>query len=285
MTGFRNLLVTLFVYLRCRSLIGCFSGGFAVEHPERNINAMDLFDMVVVLKGFRQIRSSLIVHFQFFDRFFFADLKRDHIIRLQYTGKLSGHNSRIPAVGTGGCRSRLIADQLRAAGRTIVAFHACCILAPVVVDIRSIPALFGRLCLLLLFPFRLFFCLFLGFDRFFFLLGIHRFDFCDFILRTAVITFQLAKAFRIMQRSGTGRTLIIGNLFRHNSSSPLRIVIIPVSLWISSVHLLHQRGLRTPGRISADWWDPPEPSRTCCIYTVLLQPVWAFRIRNRICLC
>ena len=60
----------------------------------------------------------------------------------------------------------------RAAGGTIVAFHACCILAPVITDIRSIPALFGRLCLLLLFLFRLFFCLFLGFCFFLGLLGL-----------------------------------------------------------------------------------------------------------------
>lgn len=140
------------------------------------------------------------------DRVFLTEFEGNDVVRLLHAGKLTGNDGCVAAVGTTGCRRRLIADEFCAARRAGVAFHAR--LCPVRALRLGSFALVGLCCRLLL---RL--CS--GLCGLFILLLIECLDLLDRIGRAAVIAFKFSGRANKMQRTGTRGTFVICDLVCH----------------------------------------------------------------------
>ena len=87
-----------------------------VIQPKRNVDALNLADMILWLKCFRQKPLTGKMLFQPLLCRFLVQLKRDHIIRLQCTGQLPGHYHRTSAKRAGRCCRIGISHDLTATG-------------------------------------------------------------------------------------------------------------------------------------------------------------------------
>lgn len=107
----------------CR-LIRDLRVGIRIEQPERDIDPLDLVDVVLILEDLREQPFSRDVLLQCRLRRLFIELERYHVIRLENPGELIHHNDRISAEGTGGRRSSHIAYDLTTAGLAGVDPHS-----------------------------------------------------------------------------------------------------------------------------------------------------------------
>ena len=87
-----------------------------VIQPERNVDTLNLTDMILRLKRFREKALTGKMLFQSLLRRFLVQLKRDHIIRLQRTGQLPGHHYRTSTKRAGRCCRIGISHDLTATG-------------------------------------------------------------------------------------------------------------------------------------------------------------------------
>ena len=77
---------------------------------------------------------------------------------------------------------------------------------------------------------------------------------------------------------------VIISIDKFGSSSDLNHDFLLISCCFEiKLYRSRQTDLRTPGRTSEAWSDPPAPSRTCRICTAELQQAWACRNWCRIC--
>ena len=185
----------------------------AVEHPEGNIDPLDLLHMIFLGEAFGQEKFSLVVFLERFYGILFAGLEWNDEIRTQYAGKLTRHHRRVSAVGTGcGCRG-FIADKLRAAAGAAVSPHPLPLRSPVLAETRGIPysSINGRCAMVLLCFFR---CL-LGCRRLFLFLCVKRLDFRCFVAGTAVVALQFPGFSHKVERASASRALIVGDLCWH----------------------------------------------------------------------
>lgn len=90
--------------------------GFTVEEPEGNVDALQLFDLVVGAEGFGEEALFSIVFFQSGDGILLFQAEGENIVRPQGAGKLTGNDRRVAAVDAGGGGGRFVADEFRAAG-------------------------------------------------------------------------------------------------------------------------------------------------------------------------
>ena len=191
----------------------------AIEQPEGHIDPLDLLNMVACGKRFGQQFFPFVMLFQRLDSSFLVQLKGDDIIRLQAACKLAGHHRGVAAVGAAGGGSGLVTDQFCAAGGAVVGFHA--LLCPSISFKRPFAIrisgsllclLFRLLLLFFLFRRRCLLCLLI-------FLSVQRLDLCYVIRTAAELALQLSAFAGIMERAGTGRTLIIGHLCGHRSQT------------------------------------------------------------------
>ena len=183
-------------------LVGIVAGDLAVIEPERNIHTLNFVYGMLCKEGTGQEGLSLVVSFQFVDGILLLQLEGDHKVRPQSPGELPGNNGGIAAIGTGCCGGGFLAEQLGTAGRAVVSLEGSSLSAPVIAEAGSIPlalqsgSFHGRSGLFVLFL-------------------ILRFDFCHFEAAAAVFTFQLSGGCGKLQRTGTGRTLVVADLCCH----------------------------------------------------------------------
>ena len=118
----------------------------SVEHPEGNIDPPDFLHMIFTDKTFWQEKLPFVVGFEGLYRFFFAQFERDDKIRSQCPGELARHHGGVPAIGAGGCRRALLADELRAAAWTTVDPHTVAFSPPILAKVRGVPcaSIYGR---------------------------------------------------------------------------------------------------------------------------------------------
>ena len=100
--------------LRC--LVADLRIGIRIEQPERDVNTLDLIDVILIGKDLRKQLLAAVVLFECIDRRFFVKLERDDIIGLERTCELSHHDNGIAAVRAGGRTGRFLADDHAAAG-------------------------------------------------------------------------------------------------------------------------------------------------------------------------
>ena len=213
MVGLRDLPIAGAENARARRVVARMALRLTVEHPEGDINALDLLDLVLGGKRSRQEGLVFIVPPERIDRVLAAELEGQNIVRPQRPGKLPRHDGRVAAVRAGGRGGVRIADELRTAGRTGIGLHPGGIRAPVGAHGAGVPraavvaALRG------------------GIRRFkrlgglCFLFPIQRLDLCNGVRAAAVIAFQFPGRAGIVQRPGAGRALVVGHLCRHRHSS------------------------------------------------------------------
>lgn len=89
---------------------------FRVKEPERYVNSLDFFDVILILKDLRQQALSLVMFRQSRLSGLCVHLKRNHKIRLQKSGELLRHHHRTVAVRTSGSRRIRIRNDFSAAG-------------------------------------------------------------------------------------------------------------------------------------------------------------------------
>ena len=179
---------------------GCIPGialRLAVKHPERDVNPLDLLDVVPGGKGFWQKNLALIVLFKGRDRILLAQLEWKHKIGPQCTAELPWHYGGVPAIRTGCGGGTFITDQLRSAGRAVIGFHPC---GPVTAQAGGVPAVIFR-------AFGL--SVLVGFHGLFFFLLVQRLYLGDLVGAPAVIALQFPGVPGKVQRACAGRTLVI----------------------------------------------------------------------------
>ena len=92
-----------------------------IEKPERNINSLDLIDVVLILENLRhKPLTRQMLHQPRLCRLF-IQLERNDKIRLESARELTHHHHRIAAEGAGGSRRVGIAYDLAAAGLAHIA--------------------------------------------------------------------------------------------------------------------------------------------------------------------
>lgn len=89
----------------------------AVVEPEGDVDALDLLDVVLIGERLRQQLFAAVVLFERRNRGGLIQLEGQHIVGLERTAELPGHDGVVAAVGAGGRAGRLVADKLRAAAR------------------------------------------------------------------------------------------------------------------------------------------------------------------------
>ena len=201
----------------------------AGEHPERNVDAFDLLDVVLGLEGGREKLPSLVVLLEGVHGLLLVDLKGNHVVRAVDTRKFARDHRRVAAIGTAGRRGRVVADQLGAAVRAVIGAHMRRVTAPAGGRARIPGSLSRRRTLARLSCRRLRsrlrrgsvrrVCLFL---RFFvrlsgslIFLSVDCFDLFGRVSAAAVVAFQLADLTVKMKRSGTGRALVCCGFLCH----------------------------------------------------------------------
>ena len=70
--------------------------GPAVEHPEGDVHALDLLDVVALGEGLGQEGLALIVLFQGGDGVVLAELEGNNVVRLQRAAELPGTTEGLP---------------------------------------------------------------------------------------------------------------------------------------------------------------------------------------------
>ena len=91
---------------------------FGVKEPERYVNSLDLFDMILILKQLRHHFFAAHMLGQSFLSLLLVELKWDNVIRFQHARNLALQDYGIAAVRAACRRGRLFADDLAAAGLT-----------------------------------------------------------------------------------------------------------------------------------------------------------------------
>ena len=92
-----------------------------IKQPERDIHALDLVNMVLILKNLReQSFAAIMLHKRSFGRLF-IQLKRNDIVRAQRTCELTHHHHGVAAEGAGRSGGGRIAHDLAAAGLAHIA--------------------------------------------------------------------------------------------------------------------------------------------------------------------
>ena len=204
MPGLRDLIVALSSGMRTGGFEEGLTVRFPVKEPEGDVNALNFLQLILGGERSGQEKSLLIMLFQRRDGSLLIQLKGNDVIRLQCTGKLTRNHGGIAAVGAGRGGRGGIADQLRRAGRAGIGFHAVCVGAPVLAETGQIP--FALLLRLICFRFLM------GFHSLFFLLLIQRLDLRQFKDGPAELAAQLPRIGIELQRTGTGRALMVGDL-------------------------------------------------------------------------
>ena len=103
--------------------------------------------MVLILKNLRKKPFPFQMTHQAVLCRLFVKLERNHIIRLQCSRKLSGHNDRISAIRTRRCCHILICDDLSATGLTLVGTKTIGLTFPPFFSCTRVPYHFVRLLL------------------------------------------------------------------------------------------------------------------------------------------
>ena len=218
-----DLVVAALVDMDDQTLIVHGALRLTVEHPEGDVHALDLLNVIAVGKGLGQQGLALIVVLQGCHRVLLAELEGDHEVRLQCAAELPRHHRGVAAIGAGGGGGGGVADQLRAAAGAVVGLHAIGLRAPVAVEAGGIPPLCLHLRYFLAVLLRLGVGLFRGLHGFGLFLCVQSFDLRHVIFRAAEITFQHTGGTYKVQGAGTRRAFIVGDLGCHCSLSfPLR---------------------------------------------------------------
>ena len=213
----RHLIVGGLVLVVDEALVVHSALGLAVEHPEGDIHALDLLDVVAIGERLGQQGLALIVVLQGSHGVLLAELEGQDEVRLQRAAELARHHGGIAAVGAGRGGGGGVADQLRAAGGAVIGLHAVGLRAPVAVEAGGIPALGLHLRHFLAVLFRLGVSLLRGGHGLGLFLRVQGFDLRHVIFRTAEITFQHTGGACKVQGAGTCRAFIVGNLGCHYS--------------------------------------------------------------------
>ena len=203
--------------------------GLTVEHPEGDVDSLDLADLVAAGKCLWQKPLPLVMVLQGLLGGLLVQLEGQDVVRLQGAGKLPGHHGGVAAVGTGGGCRGLIADELCPAGGAAVSLHLGAVLSPVAVELGVVP---GGIRLPCFFPCLLFLRGSVGLLGLLLLLRIHGLDLGYVKFAAAVVALQLAGGPHKVERTGTGRALVVGNLCWHRSA--------PLSHWIYPLSALPQ---------------------------------------------
>ena len=210
--GLGDLIVARGVAAAARGLVLGRARGLAVEHPERDVDALDLLHVVLVCELTREERLSLIVRLEGLNCVVLRELEGQDEVWLEAAGELAGDDAGVATVGAGGRGGRFVADKLRAARRAGVALHAGGVLSPVTAKIGCVPA-FGLRLLLLLRGFLV--GGLLCFGGLLFLFGKERLNFGDFVACAAVVAGELAGRAVKVQWARTGGALIVRYLSWH----------------------------------------------------------------------
>ena len=208
-----HVVIALAAGHRPGAFVGDVALGAAAEEPERDVDALDLLDMVLRGKGLGQKGLFLVMLFEGGDGVGLAEAEGDDIVRFLRAGQAAGDDRGVAAVGAAGRGGRCVADELRAAGRAGIALHP--VFGPVAALGRGPGALvavrccggfirrggLGRgLCVFAL---------------------IEGFDLVDGVARSAVVALQPSGRAHEMQGAGTGGALIVGDLICHRRENLL----------------------------------------------------------------
>ena len=96
---------------------------FSGVQPERDIDTLDLFDVMIRCERRRKKLSSFIVVLERADRLLFVHFEGDDEVRPVHAGELPGNDSGISAIRAARGRRCFIADKFSAAGRAVVSAH------------------------------------------------------------------------------------------------------------------------------------------------------------------
>ena len=169
--------------------------------------------MIFTGKAFRQEKLPFVVGLEGLYRILLAQLERNDEIRPQCPGELARHHGGVPAIGAGGRRRALLADELRAAAGAAVGPHTVALSPPILAKVRGVPCASIRGWRAL--PGAAFLRRLLGFCRLFFFLCVERLDLRHIITGAAVFALQPAGRTGEMQRSRAAGALIICYLCWH----------------------------------------------------------------------
>ena len=112
-----HVVIALAAGHRPGAFVGDVALGAAAEEPERDVDALDLLDMVLRGKGLGQKGLFLVMLFEGGDGVGLAEAEGDDIVRFLRAGQAAGDDRGVAAVGAAGRGGRCVADELRAAGR------------------------------------------------------------------------------------------------------------------------------------------------------------------------
>ena len=139
MVGRCNLPIAGAENARARRVVARVALRLAVKHPEGDVDALDLLDLVLGGKRAGQKGLVFIMPLERMDRVLAAELKGQNEVRLQRPGELSRHDRRVSAVRAGGRGGVRVADELRTARGAGIGFHPGGVRAPVGVHGGDVP--------------------------------------------------------------------------------------------------------------------------------------------------
>ena len=112
-----------------------------VKQPERNINCLDLFQMILLLKYLWKQRLSLVMLLKRFNRFFLGFSERNDIIRAVTVFELLRHNHRIIAIRTHRSSCCLFCQNLSTAGRAAPDSHIYLLVRLPLLRLKPLPVI------------------------------------------------------------------------------------------------------------------------------------------------